>query len=139
MKPGDWIAKTPKMAVKTDHKFKSEIFRLSMDVQIRFEFLFIVWLIVYTYKLVMRAIASLWFPEMWTMTRREAEGHRSRRGKPNHFSYIDMFRDIYSVCIFELLFLTLHVFFNKQYVQCCWDFSSKCIPKKSQNKKFLKR
>ena len=38
--------------------------------------------IIYTYKLVMRAIASLWFPEMWTMTRREAEGHRSRRGKP---------------------------------------------------------
>ena len=38
--------------------------------------------ILYTYKLVMRAIASLWFPEMWTMTRREAEGHRSRRGKP---------------------------------------------------------
>ena len=37
---------------------------------------------VYTYELVMRAIASLRFPETWTMTRREAEGHSSRRGKP---------------------------------------------------------
>ena len=38
--------------------------------------------ILYTYKLVMRAIASLYFPEMWTMTQREAEGHSSPRGKP---------------------------------------------------------
>ena len=33
---------------------------------------------VYTYELVMWAIASLWFPEKWTMTWREAEGHSSR-------------------------------------------------------------
>ena len=37
--------------------------------------------ILYTYKLVLRAKASLWFPEMWTMTRREAGGQSSRRGK----------------------------------------------------------
>ena len=39
-------------------------------------------LTVYMYTLVMRAIASLWFPETWTISRREAEGHSSRRGKP---------------------------------------------------------
>ena len=37
--------------------------------------------IVYTYELVMRMIASLWFPETRIMTRRKAEGHSSRRGE----------------------------------------------------------
>ena len=36
----------------------------------------------YAYKLVIRAIASLWFPETWTVNRRESDGHSSRRGKP---------------------------------------------------------
>ena len=31
VKPGDWIAKTPKMTVKIGHKFEFEIFNLSMD------------------------------------------------------------------------------------------------------------
>ena len=35
-------------------------------------------ILVYTYELVMWAIASLWFPETWTMTWREAEGHSLR-------------------------------------------------------------
>ena len=31
IKPGDWIAKTPKMSVKIGHKFEFEIFWPSMD------------------------------------------------------------------------------------------------------------
>ena len=29
---------------------------------------------IYTYKLVMKLIGGFWFPEMWTNTRRDAEG-----------------------------------------------------------------
>ena len=62
--------------------------------------------ILYIYELVMRVRANLWFPETWTMTRREAEGHSSRRGKlwtcygPNHqFISILLYRTTQNVPI----------------------------------------
>ena len=65
-----------KKKVKMLGFFLSDVYLLSFDWLID-------WLIIlYSYELVMRAIVSLWFPETWTMTRRETESHSSRWWKP---------------------------------------------------------
>ena len=65
-----------KKKVKMLGFFLSDVYLLSYDWLID-------WLIIfYSYELVIRAIVSLWFPETWTMTRRETEGHSSRWWKP---------------------------------------------------------